>query len=421
MDHFLPTVSAAEFENLKQGSMSVWDYHQRFADLSKHAIYKMPTFALNSNMNYGKMVEFSQATETQKLKKQMERDGNKKAEFASNFGGYFSCGKVMFMGGSSGTTKSFAQSSDSAPLSWPSQQKWSVLRPSQGNRGHIMRDYRSSRQNVGRGMVQMANSAAINFVAPPPVGGTPTPVGHGARGLGGPSRFYAMRGHKSSEASPDIVTGTLTVQSHDVYTHIDYGFTLSYVTSYVAMEFEIGSEQLCESLSISTLVGESTVATQVYRNCIVTVHGRDTMINLIELGMVDFDVIMGMDWLHSCFPKIDCRTRTIMFEFPNKAVIKWKGDVVFPKDRFISYLKAVKMINKGWIYHLIRVIDTDAEASTLESVPVVNEFLEVIPNELPGIPLDRGIDFCIDVLSGTQPILIPPYRMAPAELKELKN
>ncbi|WMV09828.1 hypothetical protein MTR67_003213 [Solanum verrucosum] len=49
-----------------------------------------------------------------------------------------------------------------------------------------------------------------------------------------------------------------------------------------------------------------------------------------------------------------------------------------------------------------------------------SQFREVFPNDLPGIPPDRDIDFCIDLEPGTRPISIPPYRMAPAELREIK-
>ena len=48
-------------------------------------------------------------------------------------------------------------------------------------------------------------------------------------------------------------------------------------------------------------------------------------------------------------------------------------------------------------------------------------FPDVFPEELPGLPPDREIEFCIDVVPGTVPISLPPYRMALAELKELKE
>jgi len=65
--------------------------------------------------------------------------------------------------------------------------------------------------------------------------------------------FYDIRRHQKLEASLDVVTGILTVQSQDVYSLIDPGSTLSYVIPYVAMEFGIEPEQLYESFSVSTL------------------------------------------------------------------------------------------------------------------------------------------------------------------------
>ncbi|KAK4341136.1 hypothetical protein RND71_039637 [Anisodus tanguticus] len=79
------------------------------------------------------------------------------------------------------------------------------------------------------------------------------------------------------------------------------------------------------------------------------------------------------------------------------------------------------MVRKGCIYHLVRVHDTKAEVPALQSVSVVSEFPDVFPDDLPRLPPEREIDFSVDVLPGTQPISIPPYKMAPAELKELKE
>jgi len=133
--------------------------------------------------------------------------------------------------------------------------------------------------------------------------------------------------------------------------------------------------------------------------------------------MLDFDVIMGMDWLAACYANIDCRAKIVRFYFPGEPVLEWKGNAATPKGKFISYLRARKLIAKGCIYHIVHVHDIDKELMTLQSIPIVNEFPMVFPDDLPGIPPEREIDFAIDLLPDKQPISIPPYRMAPAELR----
>ncbi|XP_049369400.1 uncharacterized protein LOC125834279 [Solanum verrucosum] len=76
---------------------------------------------------------------------------------------------------------------------------------------------------------------------------------------------------------------------------------------------------------------------------------------------------------------------------------------------------------RGCVYHIVRVMDVEFETPILESVPIVKEFLEVFPDDLLSIPPERKIDFGIDLLPDIQPISIPPYGIAPVELKELND
>ena len=67
------------------------------------------------------------------------------------------------------------------------------------------------------------------------------------------------------------------------------------------------------------------------------------------------------------------------------------------------------------------MVDTRKDVLKLDDIPVVREFPDVFPEDPPGIPIDREIEFSIEVLLGTSPISKAPYRMAPIELKELKE
>ena len=87
----------------------------------------------------------------------------------------------------------------------------------------------------------------------------------------------------------------------------------------------------------------------------------------------------------------------------------------------ISALKVARLLNGGCEGYLASVvIETEEQRPKLEDIPVVNEFPKVFPEELPGLPPVREIEFKIDLLLGIALISKALYRMAPSELKELK-
>ncbi|MCF7184067.1 hypothetical protein L3H42_11260, partial [Corynebacterium sp. MC-13] len=127
----------------------------------------------------------------------------------------------------------------------------------------------------------------------------------------------------------------LKVFYFDVYALIDPGVTLSFITLFVAKKLHVSPELLCEPYEVSTPVGESIVAKRVYRNCPMFILHKMLPYDFVELDMVDFDVILGMDWLHAYYASIDCRTHKVKFQFPNEPVLEWESHDVVVKGRFI--------------------------------------------------------------------------------------
>lgn len=79
------------------------------------------------------------------------------------------------------------------------------------------------------------------------------------------------------------------------------------MTPYVAFSFGFGPGSIPDPFSVSTQVGDFIVARKVYRGCMVFIFYRETLVDLIELDVADFCVILGMVWLHSFYASLDYR------------------------------------------------------------------------------------------------------------------
>ena len=149
--------------------------------------------------------------------------------------------------------------------------------------------------------------------------------------------------------------------------------------------------------------------------------GRELLIDLVLLDIMDFDVILGIDWLSLYYATLDCHSKVVIFKISGEEEFKFLGDRSFAPHNLISAIMSIKILKKGRQGYLALVRDTATEQKSISSVLIAFEFLDVFLDELLGLPPHREIEFCIDMTLGTTPISMPPYRMAPTELKELKE
>ncbi|GJR96850.1 putative reverse transcriptase domain-containing protein [Tanacetum coccineum] len=138
----------------------------------------------------------------------------------------------------------------------------------------------------------------------------------------------------------------------------------------------------------------------------------------IELGT--FDVVIGMDWLVDQDAVIVCGKKVVHIPVKNKTLVV-EGDRGTSRLKIISCIKANKYIERGHQLFVAHVTEKEPKEKRLEDVPVIRDFPEVFPDDLPGLPPPRQVEFKIELVPGAAPVARAPYRLAPSELKELAD
>ena len=221
-------------------------------------------------------------------------------------------------------------------------------------------------------------------------------------------------------ATPDVVTGTLSIFGDDARVLIDPGATHSFISGEYVTRVEATPVALGCGLEIATPTGESLWHSQMLKDSLFSIEGQDLEADLIVIDLKGLDVILGMDWLASNYASMDCFHKEVILRRPGLPVVIFYGERRRAPSGLISAISARWLLQKDCKGYLAQVVDTRRDEVRLDNVPVVREFLDVFPDDLPGLPPERETDFPIDLVPGTAPISLPPYKMAPAELKELK-
>ncbi|GJZ58579.1 putative reverse transcriptase domain-containing protein [Tanacetum coccineum] len=156
--------------------------------------------------------------------------------------------------------------------------------------------------------------------------------------------------------------------------------------------------------------------------------GHPFDIDMMHVELDSFDVIVSMDWLEKYHAVIVCDEKIVRIPYGDEVlIIEGDGCNGGSKSNFsiISCTKTQKYIQKGCQVYLAQVMakksDDELEEKRLEDVPIVHDFSKVFPEDLPGLPPTRQVEFQIDLVPGAAHVTRSPYRLAPSEMQELST
>ncbi|PKA66893.1 hypothetical protein AXF42_Ash003550 [Apostasia shenzhenica] len=148
--------------------------------------------------------------------------------------------------------------------------------------------------------------------------------------------------------------------------------------------------------TVNTASGEILASRIIYPNCDIHIGDHIFPANLIALPIKDFDILLGMDWLSTWHAEIDCAARKISFPIPEGNLVFFKGKKdVLP---IISFAKCQKLLRKGCEAYLTYIESTPKNETRIDGIKIVREFTDVFPEELPGLPPEREVEFTIDTI-----------------------
>jgi hypothetical protein len=208
---------------------------------------------------------------------------------------------------------------------------------------------------------------------------------------------------EEAQEAPDVIIGMFLVNDTSVVVLFDSGASHSFISVAYVGKHNLPLALLRCQMIVSSPGGDMP-ARQLCPKVNLKIRRVDFVANLIVLELKGIDVILGIDWLSKYMVLIDYAKKSIKLTTPEGKEMEFIAEPVVTAKGVLNHAKVNQL-----------------DASQGSEVPVVNEFPDVFPEELPGMPADRDIEFVIELKPGTTPIYKTPYRMATPELAELKE
>ncbi|XP_033139445.1 uncharacterized protein LOC117131303 [Brassica rapa] len=291
--------------------------------------------------------------------------------------------------------------------------KASVTCYSCGEKGHFANECTVNRPGQGRG--SSARTQPNRPTREHPAG---RPASEG--------RVYALEMEETPSSAPGPsrgpVTGSLLVGGTPAVVLFDSGATHNFLNPVVASRF-VGT-LVTRDIDISVLTpgGQTLKAEKVLLDVPIVLLHATLLANLVVMPLEDFEVILGMDWLSRHRAWLDCARGRVFFEDDHQGVLAYYGIKPSVSATFVTAMRAERALVDGEVYlvSLTYIGEETGKELRMEDIPVVQEFKDVF-RALTELPPPRSNPFTINLELSAAPIAKAPYRMAPAELAELKK
>ncbi|RHN60629.1 putative nucleotidyltransferase, Ribonuclease H [Medicago truncatula] len=223
-------------------------------------------------------------------------------------------------------------------------------------------------------------------------------------------KVFALTGTQTTNEDR-LIRGTCFFNSTPLIAIIDTGATHCFIALESAYKLGLIVSDMKGEMVVETPAKGSVTTSLVCLGYPISMFGRDFVVDLVCLPLSGMDVIFGMNWLEYNRVHINCFSKTVHFSSAEE-----EGEVE------LLSTKQMKQFERDGIlmYSLMAYLSVENQA-VIGRLPVVNEFPKVFPDEIPDVPPEREVEFSIDLVPGTKPVSMAPYRMSASELAELKK
>ncbi|GJS77350.1 putative reverse transcriptase domain-containing protein [Tanacetum coccineum] len=239
-----------------------------------------------------------------------------------------------------------------------------------------------------------------------------------------PGRVYSLCA-KVAVKENNVVNGTFLINNVYASVLFDTGADRSFVSYAFSKYIDIHPTTRDTNYSVELADGKSLTTSTILRGCTLNLQNHLFKIDLLPIELGSFDIIVGMDWMAEHRAENMCYEKYIHVPYGNDMlIIQGERSRVKNESKLevISSIRTQKYIDQGCQVFLIQMMmeeKTKIPERRIKDVPVVRDFPEVFPEDLPGLPPTRQVEFHIELIPGAAPVARAPYRLAPAEMKEL--